>query len=65
MAISGIHSHAGSGGYLQYIVYLVTSLGFVRQSFDVLVDGIEKSIIEAHDNLRPGSVFVNEGKESN
>lgn len=43
-------------------MYIVTSLGFVRQSFDVLVDGIEKSIIEAHDNLRPGSIFVNKGK---
>ncbi|KAJ4725668.1 Neutral ceramidase [Melia azedarach] len=62
VAISGIHTHAGPGGYLQYIVYIVTSLGFVRQSFDVLVDGIEKSIIQAHDNLRPGSVFVNKGE---
>ncbi|XP_022731128.1 neutral ceramidase 1-like [Durio zibethinus] len=62
VAISGIHSHAGPGGYLQYVVYLVTSLGFVRQSFDVLVDGIEKSIVQAHENLRPGSIFVNKGE---
>ncbi|KAM7257477.1 hypothetical protein ACFE04_013218 [Oxalis oulophora] len=62
VAISGIHTHAGPGGYLQYVVYIVTSLGFVRQSFDVLVDGIEKSIIEAHENLRPGSIFVNKGE---
>jgi len=44
-------------------VYIVTSLGFVRQSFDALVDGIEKSIVQAHENLRPGSIFVNKGKE--
>lgn len=62
VAISGIHTHAGPGGYLQYVVYIVTSLGFVRQSFDVLVDGIEKSIIQAHENLRPGSIFVNKGE---
>lgn len=61
VAISGIHTHAGPGGYLQYVVYIVTSLGFVRQSFDALVDGIEQSIIEAHGNLRPGSIFVNKG----
>ena len=61
VAISGIHTHAGPGGYLQYVVYIVTSLGFVRQSFDVIVDGIEKSIIQAHENLRPGSIFVNKG----
>lgn len=65
VAISGIHTHAGPGGFLQYIVYLVTSLGFVRQSFDALVDGIEKSIIQAHENLAPGSVFVNKGKWEN
>ncbi|CAL5190815.1 unnamed protein product [Lathyrus oleraceus] len=62
VAISGIHTHAGPGGYLQYVVYIVTSLGFVRQSFDVLVDGIEKSIVQAHENLRPGSTFVNKGE---
>ncbi|KGN47115.1 neutral ceramidase 1 isoform X2 [Cucumis sativus] len=62
VAISGIHTHAGPGGYLQYIIYIVTSLGFVRQSFDVLVNGIENSIIQAHENLRPGSIFINKGK---
>ncbi|XP_027334513.1 neutral ceramidase 1-like [Abrus precatorius] len=62
VAISGIHTHAGPGGYLQYVVYIVTSFGFVRQSFDVIVDGIEKCIIQAHENLRPGSIFVNKGQ---
>ncbi|KAL2488643.1 Neutral/alkaline non-lysosomal ceramidase [Forsythia ovata] len=62
VAISGIHTHAGPGGYLQYIVYIVTSLGFVRQSFDALVNGIEQSIIQAHDSLQPGSIYVNKGE---
>ncbi|KAK6927042.1 Neutral/alkaline non-lysosomal ceramidase, N-terminal [Dillenia turbinata] len=62
VAISGIHTHAGPGGYLQYVIYIVTSLGFVRQSFDVIVNGIEKSIIQAHENLHPGSIFVNKGE---
>uniref|UniRef100_A0A453JHK0 Neutral ceramidase n=1 Tax=Aegilops tauschii subsp. strangulata TaxID=200361 RepID=A0A453JHK0_AEGTS len=61
VAISGIHTHAGPGGYLQYVVYIITSLGFVRQSFDVIVDGIEQSIVEAHNNLRPGKIYVNKG----
>ncbi|GLJ23882.1 hypothetical protein SUGI_0453800 [Cryptomeria japonica] len=62
VAISGIHTHAGPGGYLQYIVYIVTSLGFVRQSFDVIVDGIEQSIIQAHNNLHPGNIYINTGE---
>ena len=61
MAISGIHTHAGPGGYLQYVVYIVTSLGFVRQSFGVIVNGIEQCIVEAHNNLRPGKIYVNKG----
>ncbi|KAK7840742.1 neutral ceramidase 1 [Quercus suber] len=27
VAISGIHTHAGPGGYLHYLVYSITSLG--------------------------------------
>lgn len=61
VAISGIHTHAGPGGYLQYVTYIITSLGFVRQSFDVLVDGIEQTIIQAHQSLRPGSLYINKG----
>ncbi|KAE8057338.1 hypothetical protein FH972_014039 [Carpinus fangiana] len=59
VAISGIHTHAGPGGYLQYLVYSVTSLGFVQQSFDAIVDAIEHSIVQAHNNLKSGSVFIN------
>lgn len=62
VAISGIHTHAGPGGYLQYVVYIVTSLGFVPQSFDVIVDGIEKSIMQAHQNLHPGYIYINKGE---
>ena len=40
VALSGIHTHSGPGGYLQYLLYIITSLGFVRESFDVLVAGI-------------------------
>ncbi|KAK1270254.1 Neutral ceramidase [Acorus gramineus] len=62
VAISGIHTHSGPGGYLQYVVYIVTSFGFVRQSFEVIVDGIEKCIIQAHENLRPGIIYINKGE---
>eukprot|EP00249_Psilotum_nudum_P007748 c20791_g2_i1 orf=53-2179(+) len=61
VAISGTHTHSGPGGYLQYVLYIVTSLGFVRQSFDALVDGIERSIVQAHENLRPGTILISIG----
>ncbi|EOY15189.1 hypothetical protein QUC31_000421 [Theobroma cacao] len=65
LAISGTHTHAGPAGYLQYVVYSVTSLGFIKQSFDAIVTAIEQSIIQAHTNLKPGSIFLNSGDVEN
>ncbi|KAJ8624842.1 hypothetical protein MRB53_033372 [Persea americana] len=65
LAISGTHTHAGPGGYLQYVVYSITSLGFVHQSFDAIVDAIEQSIVQAHNNLKPGSILINKGDVEN
>ncbi|KAK4723130.1 hypothetical protein R3W88_013363 [Solanum pinnatisectum] len=65
VAISGTHTHAGPGGYLQYVTYSVTSLGFVPQSFEAIVTAIELSIVQAHDNLKPGSIFINKGDLEN
>ncbi|PIN12041.1 Ceramidase [Handroanthus impetiginosus] len=64
VAISGTHTHAGPGGYLQYGTYS-TAQGFVPQSFDALVTAIELSLAQAHDNLKPGSIFNNTGDLEN
>ena len=60
-AMCGIHTHAVLGGYLQY-GYIVTSLGFVCHSFDVIIDGVEKSIGQAHETLCTGLIFFNKGE---
>ncbi|PIA32913.1 hypothetical protein AQUCO_04300098v1 [Aquilegia coerulea] len=65
LAISGTHTHAGPAGYLQYVVYSVTSLGFVHQSFDGIVNAIEQSIVQAHNSLKPGSIFIDTGDVDN
>lgn len=39
----------------------VTSLGFVRQSFDAIVDGIVESVKIAHSNMKQGHIFINTG----
>ncbi|KAF6172538.1 hypothetical protein GIB67_007051 [Kingdonia uniflora] len=64
LAISGTHTHAGPGGYLQYVIYIVTSLGFVKQSFEAIVTAVEQSIVQAHNNLRPGSICINTDVEN-
>lgn len=56
------HTHGGPAGYLQYLLYDVTGLGFVQQTFDALVDGIVRAIQLAHDDLAPGSASVTVGE---
>ncbi|KAG6785602.1 hypothetical protein POTOM_007171 [Populus tomentosa] len=50
-------------GYFAMMGYTV--LGFVQQSFDALVNAIEQSVVQAHENLKPGSVFINTGDVEN
>lgn len=45
VAISGIHTHSGPGGYLQYVLYDITSLGFVKQSWEAVVSGIVEVLL--------------------
>ncbi|KAK9867973.1 hypothetical protein WJX84_012018, partial [Apatococcus fuscideae] len=62
VAISGTHTHSGPAGYLQYVLYQITSLGFVKQSWQALVDGAFEAIVEAHSSVRPGRLEVAAGE---
>lgn len=65
VAISGIHTHSGPGGYWQYVLYEVTSLGFVKESLDVIVNGIVESIKIAHSNMKSASLLTSVGSLTN
>jgi len=60
--MSGIHTHSGPGGYLQYAIFDISTLGFNRESFDAVVDGIVKSIEDAHNSMVPGHLYVSVGE---
>lgn len=60
--LSGTHTHSGMGAYLQYLMYGITSLGFMESSFNAIVDGMVQSIERAHAKLQPGKVFISKGK---
>jgi neutral ceramidase len=63
VALSGTHTHSGPAGYLQYLVYDITGFGFIRETFDALVDGIERAIVRAHDDVKPnGKLFIATGE---
>lgn len=61
LSISGTHTHSGPAGFLQYVLYQITSLGYVKETFDAWVDGISQAIIMAHKNLKPGKVLLSQG----
>ncbi|CAI4220004.1 unnamed protein product [Parascedosporium putredinis] len=50
IAVTGTHSHAGPGGWWNYLLPQVTSLGFDRQGYQAIVDGAVLSIKRAHDS---------------
>ncbi|KAL2187343.1 Neutral/alkaline nonlysosomal ceramidase [Thermothelomyces heterothallicus CBS 203.75] len=54
VAITGTHSHSGPGGWFNYLLPQVTSLGFDRQGYQAIVDGTVLSIKRAHESLQEG-----------
>lgn len=60
--LSGIHTHSGPAGFSYNVLYLVTSFGFHKDNFDVIVEGIFQAIRMAHyDMTTGGSVLWNNG----
>jgi neutral ceramidase len=60
-SISGTHTHSAPGGFLQYALYQITSLGFSLETLDMLVEGISNSLLHAYQNLQPGAIHVSHG----
>ena len=63
LAISGTHSHSGPAGFLQYVLYQFTSLGYVEETMDAFVEGISQAIVKAHNNLEEGSISYTTGNK--
>lgn len=40
LVISGTHTHSGPGGFLMHLLYDISILGFVPQTFESMVNGI-------------------------
>ncbi|XP_066548984.1 neutral ceramidase [Amia ocellicauda] len=62
VVLSGTHTHSGPAGYFQYTLFMITSMGYIKPSIQALVNGIVKSIDNAHHNLIPGRIFINKGQ---
>ena len=58
--ISAIHTHSGPAGFFQYVLFELTSLGYVNQTTFAIIDGIVESIVIAHNNMKKTNIFINE-----
>ncbi|XP_055381163.1 neutral ceramidase-like [Condylostylus longicornis] len=56
--ITATHTHGAPGGFLMHLLYDISILGFVAQTYEALVEGIYLSIVRAHDNLQDGRIFL-------
>jgi neutral ceramidase len=64
IAVTGTHSHAGPGGWLNYLLPQITSKGFDYQGYRAIVDGAVLSIRRAHESLQPGRLSIDATKVS-
>ncbi|CAH1154861.1 unnamed protein product [Phaedon cochleariae] len=62
VVISGTHTHSTPGGFMEDVMYDVPALGFVKETFDALVDGIVRSIRRAHNKMVDARIFINSGE---
>ncbi|CAO2650082.1 Nn.00g013740.m01.CDS01 [Neocucurbitaria sp. VM-36] len=62
VAVTGTHSHAGPGAWLNYLLPQITSLGFDKQSYQAIVDGALLSIQRAHQGLALGTISAGSAK---
>lgn len=60
--ITATHQHSGPGGYSTYTLYNLTILGFSRDNFDAIVDGIIAAIDRAQNNMVPAQIKIAKGE---
>jgi neutral ceramidase len=59
--ISGNHTHSGPGGFSHHLVYNGSMLGFNKQNFNCIVNGIFQSIVKAHLTKTKGAISIAKG----
>lgn len=65
--LTATHTHVGNGGYSHQKLYQMasqddTQAGYSQQTFEAIVDGIVRSIKQAHNSLTPGKLSLAQGK---
>ncbi|BCJ48765.1 neutral ceramidase [Actinoplanes sp. NBRC 14428] len=61
VVLTATHTHSGPGGFSEYLMWNLTTLGFEAPVFEAIVSGIVRAVGAAHDGLAPGTVKIAEG----
>jgi neutral ceramidase len=62
IAVTGTHSHSGPGGWTNYFLHHVSTLGFDKPTWEAAVSGSLLSIKRAHESLRDGHLSFGKTK---
>ena len=60
--ITAQHTHSAPGGYSHFGLYNMSIPGFVPEVYHKVVDGIVEAIVEAAENLQPGTIRISNGE---
>jgi hypothetical protein len=60
LMLQGTHTHATPGGTALTPMYTISESSFIKENFDVQVNGIVRAIRYAEAALKPGAVSINE-----
>lgn len=60
--ITATHTHSGPGGFSGDTFYNITTYGFDKKHFDVIVDGIVRAIERARANVAPATIKMATGE---
>ncbi|RCI15961.1 hypothetical protein L249_2734 [Ophiocordyceps polyrhachis-furcata BCC 54312] len=60
VALTGTHSHAGPGGWSNYLLPQIPNLGFDKQSYEAIVSGTVLSIQRAHEHMQEGHLDISD-----
>ncbi|WP_199514838.1 neutral/alkaline ceramidase [Nucisporomicrobium flavum] len=61
VVLTATHTHSGPGGFSEYTMWNLTTLGFEAPIFEAIVSGIVRAIDAADARLAPGTVKIAEG----
>ena len=61
LVLTATHTHSGPGGFSEYMLWNLTTLGFEAPVFEAIVSGIVRAVDTADARLAPGTVKIAEG----